>query len=78
MVLCWKSQACLAKEDCRSTKNHNEDLSQIPELLKMIKNQRDAGVTGVVVMFSWIGRRMQPLQKQKGFGFEYLGISDPS
>jgi hypothetical protein len=55
-----------------------KDESQIPELLGMIKKQRDAGVTGVVVMFSWIGRRIQPLQKRARFGFDYLGVLDPS
>ncbi|RLM99027.1 hypothetical protein C2845_PM06G33700 [Panicum miliaceum] len=35
-------------------------------------------VTRVVVMYSWVGRRMQPLQKRAKFGFEYLGVSDPS
>jgi hypothetical protein len=32
------------------------DESQIPELLGMIKKQRDAGVIGVTLMYSWIGR----------------------
>jgi hypothetical protein len=36
------------------------------------------GVTGVVVMFLWIGRRIQPLQKQARFGFDYLGVLDHS
>jgi hypothetical protein len=34
------------------------DESQIPKLLSMIKKQRDAVVTSVVVMFSWIGKRI--------------------
>jgi hypothetical protein len=54
------------------------DESQIPELLGMIKKQRDAGVIAVMVMYSWIGRRIQPLQKRSRFGFEYLGVLDPS
>jgi hypothetical protein len=29
-------------------------------------------------MFSWIGRRIQPLQKRARFGFDYLGVLDPS
>jgi hypothetical protein len=29
-------------------------------------------------MYSWIGRRIQPLQKRSRFGFEYLGFLDPS
>jgi hypothetical protein len=44
----------------------------------MIKKQRDAGVIGVVVMFSWIGRQIQPLQERMRFGFDYLGVLDPS
>jgi hypothetical protein len=44
----------------------------------MIKKQRDAGVTGVTVMYSWIGRQIQPLQKWSRFGFKYLGVLDPS
>jgi hypothetical protein len=29
-------------------------------------------------MYSWVGRLIQPLQKRALFGFEYLGVSDPS
>jgi hypothetical protein len=47
------------------------DESQITELPGIIKKQRDAGVTSVVVMFSWIDRRIQPLQKRARFGCEY-------
>jgi hypothetical protein len=53
-------------------------MSQIEELLGMIKKHRDAGVTGVSMMFTWRGRWIQPLQKCTCFGFEYLGISDLS
>jgi hypothetical protein len=38
----------------------------------MIKKQRDAGVTRVVVMYSLL------LQKWARFGFEYLGVLDVS
>jgi hypothetical protein len=34
------------------------DRSQIEDLLEMINEQRDAGVTGVTVMYLWIGRRI--------------------
>jgi hypothetical protein len=44
----------------------------------MIKKQRDAGFTGVVVMYSWIGRWIEPLQKWIRFSFEYLGVLDSS
>jgi hypothetical protein len=32
----------------------------------------------VFVVYTWLSRRIQPLQKRTCFGFEYLGISDPS
>jgi hypothetical protein len=54
------------------------DMRQIEEVLGIIKKHRDARVTGVPVMYTWLGRRIQPLQKCMRFGFKYLGISDPS
>jgi hypothetical protein len=54
------------------------DMSQIEELLGMIKKHIGAGVTGVSMMYTWLGRQIQPLQKHTCLGFEYLGISDPS
>jgi hypothetical protein len=39
-------------------------MSQIEELLGM--------------MYTWLGRRIQLLQKCTRFGFEYFGISDSS
>jgi hypothetical protein len=53
-------------------------MSQIKELLGMIKKHGDARVTRVSVMYTWLGRRIQPLQKRTRFGFEYLDVSDPS
>jgi hypothetical protein len=53
-------------------------MSQIEELLGMIKKHRDAGVTGVSMMYTWLGKRIQPLQKRTRFGIECLGISNPS
>jgi hypothetical protein len=32
----------------------------------------------VSVMYSWIGRRIQPLQQHSRFGFEYTDLKDPS
>jgi hypothetical protein len=55
-----------------------QDISQIEDLLGMIKKPRDAGVTRASVMYSWVGRRIQPLQKRARFGFEYFGLSYPS
>jgi hypothetical protein len=53
-------------------------MSQIEDLLGMIMKHRDAGVTRASLMYSWEGQRIQPLQKHARFGFEYLGVSDPS
>jgi hypothetical protein len=44
----------------------------------MIKKHRDARFTGVSVMYTLLGRQIQPLQKRTCFNFEYLGISDLS
>jgi hypothetical protein len=54
------------------------DMSQIEDMLRMIKKHRDAGVTRVSVMYTWLRRWIQPLQKRTCFGFEYLGVLDPS
>ncbi|RLM69952.1 putative gypsy-type retrotransposon [Panicum miliaceum] len=57
--------------------NPNQML-QVTKLLKLIKEQKDMGVTGVSVMASMYKRRIMPLQKRCRFGFEYLGSNDPS
>ena len=54
------------------------DMSQIPELLEMIANLRQKGISGESVAFDWMKRRIQPLQARITFGFEYQGRSDPS
>jgi hypothetical protein len=84
VVLHWKPSASLPKRTAGALRIHDEwtmpcrDMSQIEDLLRMIKEHRDAGVTGVSVMYTWLGRWIQPLQKRTRFGFEYLGILDPS
>ena len=54
------------------------DTSQIPDLLKLIANLKQNWITGEVVAFDWMKRRIQPLQARVNFGFEYQGTSDPS
>jgi len=54
------------------------DMSQIPELLEMIASLRQKGISGESVAFDWMKRRIQPLQTQVTFGFEYLLRNDPS
>ena len=53
-------------------------MSQIPELLEMIANLRQKGISGEFVAFDWMKHRIQPLQARITFGFEYQGRSDPS
>jgi hypothetical protein len=40
-------------------------MSQIKELLGMIKKHRDAEVTGVSVMYTWLGRQIQPCRSAR-------------
>ena len=54
------------------------ELDQVLELVKRIKALKAEGVTGASVVYSWITRRIQPLQKRETFGSEYLGTEDPS
>lgn len=54
------------------------DMNQINVLLVEIMEHKKAGVTGASMVYYWMGRRIQPLQKQVRFGFKYLGVLDPS
>jgi hypothetical protein len=54
------------------------DTSQIPYLLNLIANLKQNRISGEAVAFDWMKRRIQPLQAQVNFGFEYQGASDPS
>ena len=54
------------------------DMPQIRDLLKKIRTQREAGVTGATVVWSWLQRRIQPLQQRTNFGYQYSGKGDPS
>jgi hypothetical protein len=53
-------------------------MSQVNDLLERIMKLRTEGVTGASVMYSWIGRRIQPLQKGDWFSFHYLRLLDQS
>ena len=55
-----------------------QDKDQVNKLLDWIRDLRKDKVTGASVVMSWIGRRIQPLQKRNNFGFHYIGIKDPS
>jgi hypothetical protein len=54
------------------------ELSQVNELLTKIKVLWDEVVTGVLVVYSWIGRRIQPLLQCTRSSFEYMGLKDLS
>ena len=54
------------------------DDSHILEILARIAILRQKHISGDVVVFDWMKRRIQPLQARETFGFEYQGISDSS
>ena len=54
------------------------DESQISQLLEGIAVLRQNMLTGEVVMFDWMKRRIQPLQARELSGFQYQGTTDPS
>ena len=53
-------------------------MNQIPELLEMIENLRQKGISGESMAFDWMKCRIQRLQARITFRFEYQGRSDPS
>ena len=63
---------------CQEWFNHGVIPVQEEELLEKIAVLKNKGVTGVTVVFSWLGRQIQPLQKRCNAGFEYSGLEDPS
>ena len=57
---------------------NGQNAEQENELLDKIEYLKKKGVTGASVVFAWIARRIQPLQKRCNLGFEYIGLMDPS
>ena len=53
------------------------DLTQVNDLLGQIERLRKKGLTGVTVVYSWVTRRIQPLQRRANLGFNYAGEKDP-
>jgi hypothetical protein len=47
-------------------------------LLAIIAANKEIGVTGASVIFSFFKRRIQPIQQRHTLGFEYIGAEDPS
>lgn len=54
------------------------DMPQIQDLLKKIRTRREAGVTGATIVWSWLQRRIQPLQRRPNFGYHYIAEGDLS
>jgi hypothetical protein len=53
-------------------------MDQVDELLDTIAAHKEMGVTGASVMFSFLKRRVQPIQQCHILEFEYKGAEDPS
>jgi hypothetical protein len=53
-------------------------MDQVDELLVLIAAHKEIGVIGASVMFSFLKRRIQPIQQCHTLGFEYMGAEDPS
>ncbi|RLN30338.1 hypothetical protein C2845_PM05G19650 [Panicum miliaceum] len=64
--------------ECWLKKLTEEEHLDIPELMKRIKDLKDKAVTGESVAYSFIERRIQPLQQRIHLGFEYQGLQNPS
>ena len=59
-------------------KNTPRSDDQVKELLDLTFCLREMRVTTASVVFNWIQRRIQPLQRRNHFGFQYEGIKDSS
>jgi hypothetical protein len=53
-------------------------MDQVNELLDTIAAHKKMGTTGASIMFSFLKRRVQPIQQHHILGFEYKGAKDPS
>jgi hypothetical protein len=61
-----------------NTEPSRGDLDQVDELLAIIAAHKEIGVTGASVIFSFLKRRIQPIQQRHTLGFKYIGAEDPS
>ncbi|RLN09295.1 retrotransposon protein, putative, Ty3-gypsy subclass [Panicum miliaceum] len=65
-------------QECWLEKLTEEESRDIPELMARIKALKDKGITEESVAYSFIERRIQPLQQRVHLGFEYKGIRNPA
>ncbi|KAG2588403.1 hypothetical protein PVAP13_5NG333086 [Panicum virgatum] len=54
------------------------NLDQVKELMALIAAHKEMNVTGASVVFDFVRRRIQPLQKRFHYVFEDIGAEDPS
>ena len=52
--------------------------SQVQKLCAALAKLKKKGVTGGTVVYSFLGHRVQPLQRRVHPGFRYEGLEDPS
>ena len=52
--------------------------SQVDKMQGALEKLKKRGVTREIVVYSFLGRRVQPLQRQVHPGFRYEGLEDPS
>jgi hypothetical protein len=55
-----------------------EEVKFMPSLVKKILALKKAGLTGHSVVYDWLKRRIQPLQRRVSKGYEYFGTDDLS
>ncbi|RLM70169.1 hypothetical protein C2845_PM17G05350 [Panicum miliaceum] len=66
------------RQECWLKKPTEDKSRDIPELMKRIQHLKDQGVSGESMAYSFIERRIQPLQQRVHLRFEYEGTQDPS
>ena len=61
-----------------NTRPSAEEAQDVPALLERVQDLKNQGLTGVGIAFSFMKRRVQPLQQREHLGFDYEGPSDGS
>ena len=69
---CWRPQVQA------SWSSIGPGVKQVECILGAIAKFKDKGVTGDHVVFSFVSRRIQPLQRRKHPAFRYEGTKDPT
>ena len=84
LVSCWEFGISTSRKDSWCPQVRESWLSngpggkQVDCILKAIAHLKNKGVTGDHVVFSFVRRRVQPLQLRKHPAFRYVGTQDPT